>query len=170
MAIEIERKFLVANDGWKSLVCRSMSIKQAYLSSNGRFSARVRIKGQGAGESATFTIKAARAGLQRAEFEYVIPTADALEMMPLRHGAIIEKVRHVVPFEGMEWEIDVFLGQNTGLTVAEVELQTEDQEIALPSWIGAEVTSDRRYYNSSLTVLPFSQWTTIGKEQVVKAK
>ena len=105
MALEIERKFRVSGDGWRPLVTRTRHLRQAYLSKNGRVSIRVRIDGDADG---TLTIKAARSGLERHEYEYVIPLADAEELMLQREGAIISKSRHIVPIDGLNWEIDVW--------------------------------------------------------------
>lgn len=155
MAIEIERKFLVRSDAWRSSVVRAKHLQQAYLSKDGGFSARVRIVD---GRAATLTIKSSRAGPKRLEFEYPVPIADAEQLMALGQGAAIEKVRHIVRSNGLTWEIDVFGGANAGLVVAEVELENETQAITLPDWVGAEVTRDARYYNSNLVMAPFSTW------------
>jgi adenylate cyclase len=155
MAVEIERKFLVAGDGWRAGSVASRQLSQFYLSRDGRSSVRVRIEGE---VGAWLTIKSAGGGMARAEFEYRIPVADAQAMRPLAQGAIVEKVRHIVPFAGHKWEVDVFAGDNEGLVVAEVELASADQAPALPEWLGAEVTADHRYYNASLAQRPFRSW------------
>jgi adenylate cyclase len=155
MGFEIERKFLVVNDAWRAGATGHMRLRQAYLTSDGKASIRVRIKDNG---DATLTIKSRGADLRRLELEYSVPTLEAEAMIPLRRGAIIEKVRHKVPFGGLSWEVDVFAGENEGLVIAEVELSHEHQRIELPSWIGAEVTGQAQYYNGSLTQRPFSSW------------
>ena len=155
MALEIERKFRVRNDGWKRHVVRARRLRQAYLSKNDRISMRVRIDGD---EAATLTIKAARTCIERQEYEYAIPIADAKELLELREGAIISKTRHIVRNGGLNWEVDVFDGDNTGLVIAEIELDRADRIIELPHWIGEEVTDDRRYYNADLAKHPFSSW------------
>lgn len=155
MALEIERKFLVSSDAWRPLVAQRRRLRQGYLTKNGRLSIRVRIADE---TSATLTIKTAKSGIQRNEYEYPIPVADAVELLERREGAVVAKVRHIVPIDGLAWEVDVFEGDNTGLVIAEIELDRPDRAFALPQWVGAEVTSDRRYYNADLAKLPFSRW------------
>ena len=157
MSFEIERKFLIAGNGWRDLVTREIPIRQAYLSSDGKASIRVRIKGDGA---ATLSIKSRPVDLRRLELEYPIPVLEAEALIPLRQGSVIEKLRHVVPWGNLAWEIDVFTGENAGLVIAEIELQNEHQHIELPDWIGAEVTGQRAYYNSYLVQHPFCSWPT----------
>jgi adenylate cyclase len=155
MALEIERKFRVRGDGWKRHVVRARRLRQAYLTKNDRISMRVRIDGE---EAATLTIKTARSGIERHEYEFAIPVADAKELMEQREGAIISKVRHIVRNGGFNWEVDVFDGDNSGLVIAEIELDRSDRIIELPSWIGEEVTDDRRFYNADLAKHPYSTW------------
>jgi adenylate cyclase len=159
VSVEIERKFLVTEDGWQKLATSRAHIRQAYLTSDGKVSIRVRIKDD---RSAVLTIKSRAAELRRLEFEYPIAVADADTMMALRCGAVLEKVRHVVPYAGATWEVDVFAGANAGLIIAEVELPHEDSRLELPPWIGAEVTGRAEYYNSSLAARPFRQWAEGG--------
>lgn len=156
MAVEIERKFRVKGDGWKPFVARSRRLRQAYLTKNGRLSIRVRIDGDHAG---TLTIKAARSGMERHEYEYAIPVADAEELMLQREGSIISKVRHIVPMGSLNWEIDIFDGENAGLVVAEIELDKPDRAFERPDWLGEEVTGDRRFYNADLAKRPYMSWT-----------
>ncbi|MCV2356260.1 CYTH domain-containing protein [Paucibacter sp. B2R-40] len=153
MGIEIERKFLVIGDDWKLLGVGEY-ISQGYLSRDPARTVRVRIKG----EQAWLTIKGRSVGASRAEFEYPIPLADAQQMLALCDGPRVEKVRRLVPYAGMVWEVDEFLGDNAGLVVAEIELSSADQRFELPPWAGAEVTEDARYFNSQLTKHPFSIW------------
>jgi adenylate cyclase len=155
MALEIERKFRVVGDGWKPLVARSRRLRQAYLTKDGRLSIRVRIDGE---ETATLSIKAARSGMARHEYEYAIPLADAEELIRQREGTIISKVRHIVPIGDLNWEVDVFDGENAGLVIAEVELDRPDRTLERPGWLGEEVTGDRRYYNADLAKRPFTSW------------
>ena len=155
MAIEIERKFLVKDDTWQKLVTSRTNIRQAYLALGGKATIRVRVKDDGA---AVLTIKSRAAKLRRLELEYPIPIADAQALIGLRRGAVVEKVRHIVPYAGATWEIDVFAGENAGLIVAEVELPHEDYRLELPPFIGGEVTGRAEYYNSSLAGRPFSNW------------
>ena len=155
MAVEIERKFRVIDSAWMSSVTRKRGIRQAYLTKNGRVSVRIRIDGE---NKATLTIKTAQPGVSRQEYEYDIPVADAEELLELRDGAVIEKTRHDVPIGDVVWEIDVFAGENSGLVIAEVELVNGDQEFRRPSWVGEEITHDRRFYNADLAKRPFGSW------------
>jgi adenylate cyclase len=155
MSFEIERKFLVRGDDWQQLVNDRTSIRQAYLASSEKASVRVRIRQESA---ATLTVKSRPYKLRRLELEYPIPVLEAEALMQLRCGSVIEKTRHVVPCGDLSWEIDVFSGENTGLTIAEIELRHEHQRIELPDWIGREVTGQLPYYNSSLAERPFSSW------------
>jgi adenylate cyclase len=163
MAVEIERKFLVRSAGWLPLVTHRVRLRQAYVATEGRASVRVRVV---EGGDATLTIKSRKPGLTRAEFEYPIPAVDAEQLLQLRQGAMIEKVRHLVPWQGLTWEIDVFAGENAGLTIAEIELPHERQHVELPPWLGTEVTGQARYYNSSLAREPFTRWATRTDETV----
>jgi len=156
MAIEIERKFLLRSNAWRPLVNGHVHLRQAYLAQDGGFSTRIRIVDT---SSATLTIKSRNAGLRRLEFEFPIPVAEAEALLALRQGAIIEKVRHNVPWHGQRWEIDVFEGENAGLVIAEIELQNEHDRFDLPTWLGAEITGEERYYNSRLVREPFCTWT-----------
>jgi adenylate cyclase len=156
MSFEIERKFLVRGHDWRRLVSTQTTIRQAYLSSNGKSSTRVRICSDG---TAVLTIKSRPADLRRLELEYPIPVLQAEALMQLREGSIIEKTRYAVPYGGLMWEIDVFSGENLGLIIAEVELNDVDQSIETPPWIGREVTAQPQYYNSFLAQQPFSSWS-----------
>ncbi len=147
MAKEIERKFLVADDSWREAIASRTRFRQGYIVSLDDRSVRVRIKGE---DAATLTIKVGVGVLVRDEYEYDIPVADAEELIATAPGIIIEKIRYTVEHEGFLWEIDVFDGIYRGLTVAEVELKSESDQPALPSWLGAEVTGDRRYSNQHL--------------------
>jgi len=155
VAIEIERKFLVKDDGWRKLATGQSHIRQAYLVLGGRATIRVRVKDD---RTAMLTIKSRSAKLRRLELEYPIPVADAEAMIGLRRGAVIEKTRHIVPYAGATWEVDVFAGENAGLIVAEVELPHEDVRPELPPFVGAEVTGRAEYYNSSLAAHPYRGW------------
>lgn len=154
MSVEIERKFLVLSDAWKTLGQRT-SIRQGYLSTNPDRVVRVRTEGK----SATMTIKGRSVGATRGEWEYPIPLQDADELLTrLCERPLIEKSRTRVKHDGMVWEVDEFFGENLGLIVAEIELQAEDQTFTKPDWIGEEVTQDTRYFNSSLLKHPFTTW------------
>lgn len=155
MAREIERKFLVTGEGWRQGVERSVRYRQGYLSSDKGCSIRVRVSEAGA----HLNIKSATLGVQRHEFEYAIPLADAHEMLDtLCSGPLIEKTRHYVPHGGHLWEVDVFEGDNAGLVVAEIELAREDEPFERPDWVGEEVSQDPRYYNVCLVEHPYKTW------------
>ena len=155
MSFEIERKFLVRGSEWQALATGQKSIRQAYLSSNEKSSIRVRIKDDGV---ATLSIKSRPVDLRRLELEYPIPILEAEALMQLRHGAVIEKVRYIVPHGSLAWEVDVFSGDNLGLVIAEIELLHEQQQIELPPWIGTEITGQPQYYNSTLVQRPYCSW------------
>lgn len=156
MATEIERKFLLVSDEWRQWVSRSEVFRQGYLSNNPQASVRVRI----ANDTATLNIKGMTLGVQRPEYEYEIPLHDAAELLDqLCIRPLIEKTRHFVEFGGNLWEIDEFHGDNAGLVVAEVELDSLDQVIAMPAWAGQDVSHLERYYNVRLTQYPYSRWT-----------
>lgn len=148
MAQEIERKFLVTGDSWKALVESSSLLRQGYLSSNAKATVRVRSWDD---ERAALTLKGKASGMTRAEYEYDIPMDDAREMLEMAQPHVLEKRRHLVPFGGLTWEVDVFEGRHDGLVIAEVELTSEQQVVDLPDWVGTEVTDDNRYYNASLS-------------------
>ena len=154
MAVEIERKFLLKNDSWRDNVIGSHVLKQGYLASSPLPTVRVRISD----DKAFLTIKGRTEGISRVEFEYEIPSNEAIEMLELSAQPPIEKTRYIVEANGHTWEIDVFEGSNAGLVLAEVELDNEDEKIELPDWIDIEVTSDPRYYNSALSKTPYSTW------------
>lgn len=152
MAIEIERKFLVKGDAWRDQVTARKRIRQAYLSNGGAASVRIRLVDE---QKARLTIKSndksGGPALSRVELEYSVPFEDALVMLDLRKGRIIDKMRHLVPTgEGRTWEVDVFAGEHEGLIMAEIELGSAEEEVALPDWIGREVTGDPRYGNVAL--------------------
>jgi adenylate cyclase len=152
MGIEIERKFLVSGSDWRD--SDPVYFCQGYLNADKFRTVRVRV----AGGEGFLTIKGPTSGASRFEFEYSIPVDDARELFKLCDGPLIEKHRRFIDYGGLTWEVDEFLGENEGLIVAEVELQSEDQVLDLPSWIGVEVTGDQRYYNSSLCRTPFKVW------------
>ena len=147
MAKEIERKFLVRSDGWRSAVETRSVLRQGYIASMDDRSVRVRILD---GNSARLTIKIGRSAITRDEFEYDIPVADAKELLQNAIGIVIEKTRYRVPYEGFVWEVDVFAGEHRGLVIAEVEMTAETDNPALPAWLGREVTGDFRYSNRAL--------------------
>ena len=159
MGREIERKFLVKGEAWRGLA-QGVPYCQGYLCRAKERTVRVRL----AGNKAFLTIKGLSVGASRAEYEYEIPVADARAMLDeLAEGPLIEKIRHKIPYAGLIWEVDEFLGDNAGLIVAEVELDSEEQPFDKPDWAGEEVTNDARYVNSNLTRCPFRQWQADGK-------
>lgn len=155
MAKEIERKFLVTSAAWRDQVAHREHFVQGYLNVPQTCSLRVRITD----DCAFLNIKSATLSIERLEFEYEIPLADAQEMLKeLRIGSVVEKNRHYVPLGGKTWEIDEFLGDNAGLVVAELELKNATETFTRPPWLGDEVSQDPRYYNVSLVKHPFTKW------------
>jgi CYTH domain-containing protein len=155
MAQEIERKFLVVDDSWRK-GARGTRFRQGFLSTVAERTVRVRA----AGDKGTLTIKSKNVGARRSEYEYEIPLADAEELLDtLCERPIIEKVRYEVEHGPHTWEVDVFEGDNVGLVVAELELESEDEAFSRPGWLGAEVTDDPRYFNSNLVNHPFKNWS-----------
>ena len=155
MALEIERKFLVKGDFMPDVIS-SLRIVQGYLASSPTASVRIRIYG----EKGYMTVKGrmSESGMSRFEWEKEIPADEALSLLRLCAGGVIDKVRHIVPFAGHNFEVDVFGGANDGLVLAEVELSSEDEAFEKPSWLGQEVTGDMRYHNSMLLKHPYKKW------------
>lgn len=150
---EIERKFLVHKKKWKPKG-KGSKMKQGYLSVDPNRTVRVRI----AGELAYLTIKGISVGISRTEMEYEIPKREAEILMEMCLDHPIEKTRYLEISGNITWEIDVFEGENTGLIMAEVELEKEDQIIDLPDWIKKEVSENPKYFNSWLSQNPYSKW------------
>lgn len=154
MGTEIERKFIVVGEGWRA-GATGVRYRQGYLSTESGATVRVRL----AGDEAFLTIKGARVGLGRPEFEYPLPHADAEYMLDhLCRKPLIEKYRYRVPHGDLVWEVDEFLAENEGLLIAEVELESEDQPVVLPEWVGPEVSTDARYTNAYLVSHPYNTW------------
>lgn len=155
MGLEIERKFLVNGDFMKDAY-KSYHITQGYICRGTGRSVRIRIRD----DKAFITIKgkASESGLSRFEWEKPITVKDAMDLLELRDGALIDKTRYLVKVGDHVFEVDVFSGDNKGLVMAEVELGSEDEAFEKPQWLGEEVTGDRRYYNSSLIANPFKDW------------
>ncbi len=154
MAKEIERKFLVKDDSWRSGDV-GKRYRQGYLSTAKDRTVRIRT----AGDEAFLTVKGSSTGTSRAEYEYKIPFEDANEMLDrLCEKPLIEKTRYRIPHEDVVWEVDEFAGENRGLVLAEVELKDEKQRVTLPQWVGQEVTGDDRYFNVNLVERPFTKW------------
>lgn len=155
MGKEIERKYLVDRAAWMPRD-DGTHFKQGYLNSQKERVVRVRIEGT----KAKLTIKGLTTGVTRSEFEYEIPVDDAgILLDQLCEKPLIDKHRHVEEHNGLTWEIDVFHGDNEGLVIAEVELESEDVKPQLPSWAGEEVSSDPRYFNSNLLKNPYKNWS-----------
>jgi len=156
MAFEIERKFLVLNDRWRARASEGTFYRQGYLCMEKRRAVRVRLFGN----QGFISVKSQEEkGIIRREFEYEIPLDDAEEMIEaLCDRPPVDKIRNVVEQAGARWEVDVFEGENQGLVVAEIELESEDQPFQLPDWAGREVTHDERYLNLNLYRHPFKKW------------
>jgi CYTH domain-containing protein len=154
LGIEIERKFLIKSDEWKSLGNR-IFYQQGYLLSDKNRTIRIRtIEDKG-----FITIKGSAKGISRNEFEYEIPVVEARVILEtLCDKPFIKKYRTKIQLKDLVWEVDEFLDENDGLVIAEIELKDENQKIDIPNWIGEEVTGDRKYYNSMLTKNPFTKW------------
>ena len=153
MPLEIERKFLVVSDDYK-INSKSVDIKQAYLSVGQNMAIRVRIEGI----QASLNIKSKKTERTNHEFEYIIPLDETQSLIKMSPYHIIKKTRYIVEYEGKIWEIDEFHSSNKGLTVAEIELDEENELFTKPSWLGKEVTADFRYLNSNLAKSPFCLW------------
>jgi adenylate cyclase len=155
MGLEIERKFLLRNDDWRAEADTGTRMRQGYFAAPQRASIRVRVEG----DSANINIKSAELGIRRLEFEYPLPLAEAEEMLDsLCEKPLVEKTRYHVRHAGVDWEVDVFEGDNAGLVVAEVELPSEEARFEKPEWLGDEVSDDPRYYNVSLVTHPYCDW------------
>jgi len=147
MAVEIERKFLVTGEGWRERAGPGRRFCQGHVATADHASVRIRRTDN----KAFVTIKGKRNGIARPEFEYEIPTADAEEMLKtLCKRPLLEKTRYCVEHAGLVWEVDVFVGRNEGLILAEVELDHPDQPVSIPDWVGREVTDDPRYRNATI--------------------
>lgn len=161
MGIEIERKFLLAGDGWRAAAVKSVRMAQGYINDmaamrEGRQNASVRVRI--AGDAAFLNLKSRELGSTRQEFDYPIPVADAEALLALCVGGRIDKVRNYVQHAGHTWEVDEFAGDNAGLVVAELELASADEAFERPAWLGREVTEELRYYNLALAERPYSRW------------
>lgn len=156
MAVEIERKFLVTGDSWRSLATGTL-YRQGYIPTQSGVTVRVRL----AGDRGYLTIKSKLGNISRTEYEYPIPASDASEMLDnLCERPQIEKTRYKIPLGELIWEIDEFAGENQGLILAEVEIPLENYPLDLPEWIAEEVSHDPRYFNANLVKHPFKNWST----------
>ena len=156
MAIEIERKFLVLDDGYKKLAASSSRIKQGYICSERGRTVRIRMRD----EKFYLTIKgpSLNGGLSRYEFEKEVTPDEGLSLFAICEPGIVDKKRWLVPVGTHTFEVDEFFGENEGLVIAEVELKSETETYERPPFIGQEVTGDRRYYNSQLRKHPYKEW------------
>jgi adenylate cyclase len=155
MAIEIERKFLVKNNGWRKDASAGIKLIQGYFSTSKHCSIRVRIEG----DQAAINIKTATINIKRSEYNYPVPVSDAREMLQNLCGKpLIEKIRYHINYEGYDWEIDEFSGVNQGLIVAEIELDNIKTIFPRPDWLDKEVSGDPRYYNVCLVTCPYREW------------
>jgi adenylate cyclase len=162
MPLEIERKFLVTSGAWRAAAHEVVPMAQGYLNDAAALDAgamkdsvRVRIQG----DMAYLNLQSRALGHTRQVFDYAIPVADARELLALSVGGLVDKRRHYVDVGGHLWEVDEFLGENAGLVVAEIELDSADEAFEKPAWIGREVTDSKRYYNLALATRPYSQWS-----------
>lgn len=155
--IETERKFLVKDDSYKEAATEHIRMTQGYICNESGRTVRIRK----AGRKGWLTIKGPSTddGLSRFEWETALSEEDTDRLLKLCSTGLIDKVRHIVPYGGHRFEVDEFLGDNLGLTVAEIELQDPEEPFSRPEWLSEEVTGDRRYYNSMLASSPFSTWT-----------
>ena len=153
MNLEIERKFLINKipDNCE----KSIHIKQYYMHIDDYFVQRLRFFDN---QKAIISLKQNCSGLSRYEFEYEIPLSDAQKIVSMSNSKFIEKIRHIIYFDKIKWEIDEFLGQNEGLLIAEVELDSEDQNVVLPEWVNIEVTNQHKYFNYNLAINPYILW------------
>jgi len=157
MGTEIERKFVVKDDSWRPDAGPGVLLRQGYLAASEGLSVRIRTDG----ERAWLTVKGPSEGLSRAEFEYAVPSEDVAALLALCGTRLVEKRRHRLRYADHVWEIDEFLGANVGLIMAEVELAQADEAVALPGWIGLEVSGDKRFENASLSRSPYTVWGPI---------
>ena len=162
MGIEIERKFLLRGDDWRAAAHAVVPMAQGYLNDlamvdSGAMNASVRVRIEG--DTGRLNLKSREPGTTRQEFDYPIPLPDARALLALCVGGIIDKRRHLVEIAGHLWEIDEFLGDNAGLVVAEIELQSADEAFVRPGWLGEEATHAQRYYNLALASRPYSHWS-----------
>ena len=150
MGIEIEHKFLVKNDSYRSMAVSESEIMQGFLSRVPERTVRVRARG----DKGFITIKGKGSGAAHPEFEYEVPLDDAKQMLSMCEPPVINKTRYIVMHDGNRWEVDEFHGELQGLVIAELEVVSEEYRFSLPPFVGLEVTGDRRYYNSQLGVAP----------------
>jgi adenylate cyclase len=155
MGVEIERKFLVDHEKWNRVKKpKGTPYRQGYLLNDDLCTIRVRVTDK----KGYITLKGAASGISRKEFEYDIPLADGIELLNGFAKSQVEKTRYRITFKGKLWEVDEFTGDNAGLIMAEIELKDEKEKFDKPAWVTRDVSDDERYYNSNLSVKPFSKW------------
>ncbi|MGV8915300.1 MAG: CYTH domain-containing protein [Kaistella sp.] len=155
MPLEIERKFLVNKGQWQKLAKSSGELyRQGYLLTDPQKTIRVRQTP----DKGFLTIKGLSVGATRAEFEYEIPFSEAQELLDQFSVSELSKIRYKIIFDDKLWEVDEFLGENEGLIIAEIELQSEDEIFTIPDWLENEVTGEEKFYNSNLTLNPYKNW------------
>ena len=155
MPTEIEHKYLVHKNLWRHVTSdKSVQIRQGYLLTDPNKTVRIRASG----EKGFITIKGKTVGASRPEFEYEIPLEEANQLINNFCSSVIEKTRHYIDLENKTWEVDVFEGLNSGLIIAEIELDSENETYSKPNWVDLNVTNDNKYANSNLTVRPYSAW------------
>jgi adenylate cyclase len=155
MAKEIERKFLIDLSQWQQISKPAGNhYRQGYLVTDPQKTIRIRLTDT----TGYLTIKGISVGATRLEYEYEIPLAEATELLDNFAISELSKIRYNITFANKHWEVDEFLGDNAGLMIAEIELQSEDEQFSLPPWVTTEVTGEEKYYNSNLTVNPYKTW------------
>jgi adenylate cyclase len=155
MGIEIERKFLVNKEKWSQVIKEKQSLyRQGYIVSDPEKTIRVRLTDK----EAFLTIKGLTVGISRHEFEYSIPADEARQLLDGFCDSVVSKIRYFIIHDNKLWEVDEFLGDNEGLTVAEIELKSEEETFSLPEWVSVEVTSEKKYSNSNLAKRPYKEW------------
>jgi len=155
MGFETERKFLVDHEKWKQVKKpKGMHYRQGYLISDSIRTVRVRITDK----LGYITFKGPTKGITRKEFEYKIPLEDGVELLEIFSAPCTEKIRYRIKYEGKLWEIDEFLGDNSGLIIAEIELKDEHEEFKKPAWVTDDVSDEKKYYNSNLSLNPYKRW------------
>jgi adenylate cyclase len=156
MGIEIERKFLVNKEKWNQVIKEEKSLfRQGYIISDPEKTVRVRLTDK----EGYLTIKGPAVGLARPEYEYSIPKEDAQQLLDSFCQSEVSKIRYFIDHNDKLWEVDEFLGQNEGLIVAEIELVSEDESFSIPDWIDKEVTDEKKYSNSNLSINPYKNWS-----------
>lgn len=155
MGVEIERKFLVDKEKWKKVVKPAGNLyRQGYLLTDPDKTIRVRLSDS----EGYITIKGISDGPARKEFDYAIPGEDARELLNLFAMSYVTKTRYKIIVENKLWEVDEFMDENEGLIVAEIELRDENEPFAIPDWVTIEVTDEKKYYNSLLSLHPYKSW------------